>query len=281
MVKLAVINLRSLFKIFFRVIAIFLLAFIGVKFVKIVYNSAKTWKTDFEIGIIENNLNLAERFEEETSSNINFKKVLVSEFALFSGAEQEIVEKGDTEYEVGNGDIQNSEVEEKNKDIIQNQEEPQPQVDENIEVETKVIAENNKKDVYTDTYKSVQIKNESNYSLTEAMVTPDISYSNNKEIMIFHTHTCESYTPTENSNYIATGNYRTTDLNYSVARVGTELTNHMQNKGYTVNHDTTYHDYPAYTGSYNRSLSTVTSLLNTHKDVDCVLDIHRDAIRKW
>ena len=74
MVKLAVINLRSLFKIFFRVIAIFLLAFIGVKFVKIVYNSAKTWKTDFEIGIIENNLNLAERFEEETSSNINFKE---------------------------------------------------------------------------------------------------------------------------------------------------------------------------------------------------------------
>ena len=29
-----------------------------------------------------------------------------------------------------------------------------------------------------------------------------------------------------------TGNYRTTDLNYSVARVGTELTNYLRNKGF-------------------------------------------------
>lgn len=30
--------------------------------------------------------------------------------------------------------------------------------------------------------------------------------------------------------YEATGNYRTTDLNYSVARVGTELTNYLKEK---------------------------------------------------
>ena len=44
--------------------------------------------------------------------------------------------------------------------------------------------------------------------------------------------------------------------------------------------DTTYHDYPAYTGSYSRSLSTVKNLLSTYNGVDMILDIHRDALRK-
>ena len=54
--------------------------------------------------------------------------------------------------------------------------------------------------------------------------------------------------------YEMTGNYRTTDLNYSVARVGEELTNYLINKGFNVEHNTTYHDYPAYSGSYSRAL---------------------------
>ena len=53
---------------------------------------------------------------------------------------------------------------------------------------------------------------------------------NKQDIMIFHTHTCESYTPTEANDYESSGNYRTTDLNYSVARVGTELTNRLTEK---------------------------------------------------
>ncbi|MBO4815667.1 MAG: stage II sporulation protein P [Clostridia bacterium] len=59
-----------------------------------------------------------------------------------------------------------------------------------------------------------------------------------------------------------TGNYRTTDLNYSVARVGTELTNYLQNKGFNVEHNTTYHDYPAYSGSYSRSLRNGTKSIS-------------------
>lgn len=59
-----------------------------------------------------------------------------------------------------------------------------------------------------------------------------------------------------------TGNYRTTDLNYSVARVGTELTKNLQNKGFTVEHNTTYHDYPAYSGSYARALRNSTKYFN-------------------
>lgn len=77
--------------------------------------------------------------------------------------------------------------------------------------------------------------------------------------------------------YEMTGNYRTTDLNYSVARVGTELTNYLKNKGFNVEHNTTYHDYPAYSGSYNRSLETVQGLL-LESDTQIVIDLHRDAV---
>lgn len=77
--------------------------------------------------------------------------------------------------------------------------------------------------------------------------------------------------------YEATGNCRTTDLNYSVARVGTELTNYLKEKGFNVTHNTTYHDYPAYSGSYARSLNTLEGLLEW-KNTQLVFDLHRDAV---
>lgn len=77
--------------------------------------------------------------------------------------------------------------------------------------------------------------------------------------------------------YEMTGNYRTTDLNYSVAKVGKELTNYLKNKGFNVEHSVTYHDYPAYSGSYDRSLQTVQNLL-VGKDTQLVIDLHRDAV---
>ena len=96
-------------------------------------------------------------------------------------------------------------------------------------------------------------------------------------MLIFHTHTCESYTQSEQYYYEPTGTYRTTDLNYSVARVGDELEKYLTNFGFNVNHNKTYHDYPAYTGSYSRSLATVKDVLNNFKS-DIIIDLHRDAI---
>lgn len=153
---------------------------------------------------------------------------------------------------------------------------------ENIEeaktgVNTEVI-ENAVVNKYTNTYNNVLIKNESNKELTEEILKPDIQLDNLKDILIFHTHTCESYTQSENYTYEASGNYRTTDLNYSVARVGDEFKKYLINYGYNVNHNKTYHDYPAYTGSYGRSLITVKNELNLNPKTEIVFDLHRDAI---
>ena len=130
---------------------------------------------------------------------------------------------------------------------------------------------------YTDEYNGVFINNGTNYTLTQEMLTPDVTVNKNK-VVIYHTHTCESYSPTEAYSYTASGNFRTIDLNYSVSRVGDELESCLNNYGCTVIHDRTYHDYPAYNGSYSRSLVTAQNVLSTNQDADIVIDLHRDAI---
>ncbi len=139
------------------------------------------------------------------------------------------------------------------------------------------VLPNNVPTRFTNSYHGVEVRNETSYQLTEEILTPDITVSR-ENIMIFHTHTCESYTPSEAYPYTQTGTYRTTDLNFSVARVGTELERQLKSYQYNVIHDMTYHDYPAYNGSYGRSLTTVKNLLQLYPNTDVVIDLHRDAI---
>lgn len=144
------------------------------------------------------------------------------------------------------------------------------------DVKTEVITNNPIAESYNVQYGKVKIKNQTDYVLTEEMLTPNINIEN-KNIIIFHTHSCESYTSSALYPYTPTGNFRTTDLNFTVTRVGTELTNQLQQYGYNVIHDTSYHDYPSYNGSYTNSLKTVEGLLQSNPS-DIIIDLHRDAI---
>lgn len=141
---------------------------------------------------------------------------------------------------------------------------------------TKVVEEHNKKDVYNATYSSVQIRNQTSFNLTQEMLTPNITFDKSN-IIIFHTHTSESYTPSEAYPYTASGNFRTLDTNASVVGVGNELTNQLIQKNINVVHDATFHDYPEYNGAYTRSLRTAQGLIAT-TPADIVIDLHRDAI---
>ena len=144
------------------------------------------------------------------------------------------------------------------------------------DVGTEVITNNPVAENYNAQYGNVKIRNQTDYELTQEMLTPDITIEN-KNVMIFHTHSCESYTSSDLYPYTPTGNFRTTDLNFTVTRVGTELTTQLQQYGYNVIHDTSYHDYPSYNGSYTNSLKTVENLLQTNPS-DIIIDLHRDAI---
>ena len=129
---------------------------------------------------------------------------------------------------------------------------------------------------YNVTHNNVKIKNQTDYELTNEILNSDITIEN-KNIVIFHTHSCESYTSSPAYTYTPTGNFRTTDLNYTVTRVGTELETYLKKYGYNVIHSTDYHDYPSYNGSYTKSLQTVETILQSTPS-DIIIDLHRDAI---
>lgn len=146
-----------------------------------------------------------------------------------------------------------------------------------IGLKTEVL-ESNVSPRYSQEYYGVKIRNETDYKLTNEVLDPTSLEINTNNIIIYQTHSCESYTASEKYQYKQTGNFRTTDKNFSVIRVGRELTNQLKSYGYNVIHDENYHDYPSYTGSYTSSLNTVTKLLEENKDTDIVIDVHRDAV---
>lgn len=102
---------------------------------------------------------------------------------------------------------------------------------------------------------------------------------NNKlvNIIIYHTHTTESYTSSSRNYYLQNDYYRTSNLKYNVAGIGGELYNQLKKKRILSYHDKTVHDSPAYSGSYRRSLQTVTNDLNKYNQAKIALDIHRDS----
>lgn len=168
---------------------------------------------------------------------------------------------------IENEDVKENEVEEEQKQNIEMAQ---------TNLETEVVTNNPIAEKYQVEYGKVKIKNETEFELTQDILKPDITIEN-KNVVLFHTHSCESYTSSEKYPYTPTGTYRTTDLNYTVTRVGTELENQLKQYNYNVVHSTSYHDYPAYNGSYTRSLETVENILKTTPS-DIVIDVHRDAI---
>lgn len=164
---------------------------------------------------------------------------------------------------------------ENNKQNIENEDIPVI-ADLPTKVQTEIVTQNLITESYNTEINGVKIKNETSFEISNSIL--ETTQNINKEnVLIFHTHTCESYTPSEKYQYQQTGNFRTTDLNYTVSRVGDELANFLNQYGFNVTHDKTYHDYPAYSGSYTRSATTVNNIVKTNSS-DIIIDLHRDAI---
>ena len=209
--------------------------------------------------------------EEEENPNVLIENILGVELAKIKEIEQtQIIEEDQTENLATENIEQNTEIE---NETQENTETNTQEILENVE--TQIVTQNPISESFNSEINGVKIKNETSFDISNIMETALEINKNN--ILIFHTHTCESYTPSEKYQYQQTGNFRTTDLNYTVARVGDELSNYLLGFGFNVYHDKTYHDYPAYSGSYNRSLTTVQNALKTNPS-DIIIDLHRDAI---
>ena len=93
-----------------------------------------------------------------------------------------------------------------------------------------------------------------------------------------HTHGTEAYTPDSNNNYTATDTDRTTDNRYNMIRVGNEITQILEDNGIKTIHSTLLHDYPAYSGCYDRALKAIDDIYKSNPSIKVVIDVHRDAI---
>ena len=217
------------------------------------------------------NLNEKSNEKEEENNTTNYlEEIIKTEISSIKGIEEienkQVDEKTESEQTKTEDQNQNTNSQENEKITLAS----------NQAVTTEVVTPNPISDNANVQYGNVKIKNQTTFNLTEDILNPDIKIDN-KNILIFHTHSCESYTPSEKYQYTQTGNYRTTDKNYSVIRVGTELENYLKEYNINVIHDTSYHDYPSYTGSYTRSLETVENILKINQ-ADIIIDLHRYAV---
>ena len=296
MFNVTVLKLRDIVKFLIGILLIFLIVFFIGKNIKKENNVNKDNKVGNNIiakiengisAITENSMLQALDQTIPAMSNINeeYKKVAKEDDAENKNILQEMLETQISSIKTVENLEETKQQEKTGEDKSENNSEDEIESNkENTEnkvaeagVKTEVITNNPIKDSSNTQYGNVKIKNETDYNLTEEMLNPDDITIENKNIILFHTHSCESYTSSEKYPYTPTGNYRTTDLNYTVTRVGTELETYLKGYNYNVIHNTDYHDYPAYNGSYTRSLKTVENILQTTPS-DIIIDVHRDAI---
>lgn len=125
----------------------------------------------------------------------------------------------------------------------------------------------------------VTITNDSGYEInTGDFLASPPHFSQKPSVLIVHTHTSESYTPSEKYSYIPSDTYRSEDAAFNVTRIGEEFEKVLKTRGISVIHNKTSHDYPSYNGSYKRSLESISEELLNHPDIGIILDIHRDAL---
>lgn len=104
--------------------------------------------------------------------------------------------------------------------------------------------------------------------------------SSEPQVLIMHTHATECYESAEHSYTDPAFSARTTDTAANMVAVGQQMTDILNAAGIHTLHDTTLHDYPSYTGSYEKSNATVRSYLQQYPSIKVVIDVHRDAIQR-
>ena len=278
MIKVSVVSTKDIWKYIIKLGVIVAALFIILK----IYNYSKknfeteTINTTQCISYIAEEITEMGELKRANIFEIKPQSMLESEFRMSTTVSSRNITSVDEEDEnqdnVGNINTTNNIDDSVNQENIDTSNITEVSTD----IQTETVA-SKYKNTYNYEKNGIKIKNETSYDLANMNLSTNITV-NSKNILIFHTHTCESYTQTDANKYESTGNYRTTDLNHNVVRVGDELQKYLTSYGNNVIHNKTFHDYPAYTGSYGRSLKTVNGILSQNKDTDVVIDLHRDAI---
>ncbi|MBQ8859716.1 MAG: stage II sporulation protein P [Ruminococcus sp.] len=132
-------------------------------------------------------------------------------------------------------------------------------------------------------YDNVSLRNTTSYTVDvkerlSRTLPFEISDTRQAQVLIVHTHTCESYMDSDSGFYYESFYPRTTDNEKNVYAVGEAIAKSLKEENIGVVHAKTQHDYPSYDGAYSRSYDTIMSYLEKYEGIKVVLDIHRDSM---
>mgnify|MGYP003290576207 CR=1 FL=1 len=100
---------------------------------------------------------------------------------------------------------------------------------------------------------------------------------NKPTVLIYHTHTTETYELLDRNFYTNERNTRSANPSENMVRVGEEICKVLEEKGYKTIHDKTVYD-ESINGAYDRSRANISKILKDNPSIQIVLDIHRDSI---
>lgn len=121
------------------------------------------------------------------------------------------------------------------------------------------------------------------YLLEESRKSPDFEIDTNSsepQVLIYHTHTTESYEPYQRDFYDTAFYSKTTEEDKNMVAVGERICEQLGKSGIGYVHAKNVHDYPDYNSAYDNSYATVSAILQEYPSIKVVLDIHRDAIER-
>ena len=96
-------------------------------------------------------------------------------------------------------------------------------------------------------------------------------------VLIFHTHTTESYLCVDDGVFYDSFETRSRDSAKNMVRIGDEICRVLEENSIGFIHDTAIYD-ESYNGAYARSRVSVLEYLEKYPSIQIVLDVHRDAV---
>lgn len=135
----------------------------------------------------------------------------------------------------------------------------------------------------TTTYGKVAVQNRTSQSMDIKKVLSEpvdlkITDKSKPSVLIYHTHTTESYQMLDTDWFTKSYQTRSNLATRNMVRVGDEIVKQLEAAGFAVIHDTKIYD-ATYNGAYYRSEDAIEAYQKKYPQLQVLLDIHRDAIQ--
>lgn len=101
--------------------------------------------------------------------------------------------------------------------------------------------------------------------------------SHEPQILIYHTHTTESFNMNDPKGYNKGDLFRSENEKENIVRIGEIITKKLTAAGYNTIHSKTVHDKD-FNHSYTSSNKEILKYLNQYPSIKIVIDVHRDTL---